>query len=121
MQTDSSAISTWRASRSASEYTATVRMPILRAVLMTRQAISPRFAISIFLNMFSPGSFELQRNISVLAPRILKFLALQHGQRAADALARFVRHDDVVNEAAAAGDEGVGELLAIFLGALGDL
>ena len=35
----------------ASEYTATVAMPILRAVLMTRQAISPRLAISIFLNM----------------------------------------------------------------------
>ncbi|CKZ86521.1 Uncharacterised protein [Mycobacterium tuberculosis] len=51
MKTASSAISTWSASRSASEYTATVLMPIRRAVLMTRQAISPRLAISIFLNM----------------------------------------------------------------------
>jgi len=33
-----------------SEYTATVRIPIVRAVRITRHAISPRFAISIFLN-----------------------------------------------------------------------
>jgi hypothetical protein len=51
MQTDSSASSTCIASLSASEYTATVLMPILRAVLMTRQAISPRLAIRIFLNI----------------------------------------------------------------------
>ena len=51
MQTASSASSTCRAFLSASEYTATVWMPILRAVLMTRQAISPRLAIRIFLNM----------------------------------------------------------------------
>jgi hypothetical protein len=31
-----------------------VAMPILRAVAMTRQAISPRLAIRIFLNIFSP-------------------------------------------------------------------
>jgi hypothetical protein len=30
---------------------ATVDIPILRAVLMTRQAISPRLAINIFLNI----------------------------------------------------------------------
>jgi hypothetical protein len=35
------------ASLSASEYTATVRMPSLRAVLITRTAISPRFAMRI--------------------------------------------------------------------------
>ncbi|EAQ27561.1 hypothetical protein ROS217_23582 [Roseovarius sp. 217] len=29
-------------------------MPILRAVLITRQAISPRLAINIFLNIFRP-------------------------------------------------------------------
>jgi hypothetical protein len=42
--TASSAIATWRAPRSASEKTATVLMPSRRAVLMTRQAISPRLA-----------------------------------------------------------------------------
>src|SRR5271157_5335964 len=51
MQTASSARSTCRAFLSASEYTATVRTPIVRAVLMTRQAISPRLAIKIFWNM----------------------------------------------------------------------
>src|ERR1043165_773766 len=51
MCTASSAISTCSASRSASEYTATVAIPILRAVLMIRQAISPRLAIRMRLNM----------------------------------------------------------------------
>ena len=50
MPTASSAIVTWRLFASASEYTATVRMPIRRAVVITRQAISPRLAISILLN-----------------------------------------------------------------------
>ena len=49
--TASSAISTCSASRSASEKTATVLIPMRRAVLMTRQAISPRLAIRIFLNI----------------------------------------------------------------------
>ncbi len=58
MWTASSAMSTWSASRSASEKTATVLIPILRAVLITRQAISPRLAIRIFLNItpYSPVS-----------------------------------------------------------------
>src|SRR6478752_5048614 len=87
MKTASSASSTWRASRSASEYTATVLMPIILAVLMTRQAISPRLAIRIFSNMFlSPRS---QRDVPVLAPRVFEFLVAQHHQRAADALAGF--------------------------------
>ena len=51
MHTASSARSTWRASRSASEYTATVAMPIFRAVRITRHAISPRLAIRILVNM----------------------------------------------------------------------
>src|SRR5688572_9280494 len=51
MRTASSAMRTCSASASASEWTATVAIPILRAVLMTRQAISPRFAIRIFPNI----------------------------------------------------------------------
>lgn len=43
-QTASSASLTCNASRSASEKTATVFRPIFLAVLITRQAISPRFA-----------------------------------------------------------------------------
>lgn len=50
MQTASSANLTCSASRSASEYTATVLMPASRQARMIRRAISPRFAISTFLN-----------------------------------------------------------------------
>src|SRR5258706_3579323 len=53
MRTASSASRTWRALASASEYTATVATPSRLAVLMTRQAISPRFAIRIFLNILT--------------------------------------------------------------------
>jgi hypothetical protein len=44
----SSAKRTCGLSRSASEYTATVFMPISRAVRITRRAISPLFATSSF-------------------------------------------------------------------------
>src|SRR2546421_1859368 len=47
MRNASSASATWRDRASASEYTATVAMPMRRAVLVTRQAISPRLAIRI--------------------------------------------------------------------------
>ena len=47
---------------SASEHTATVLMPMRLAVLMMRQAISPRLAIRIFLNI---------RRASVLSGAIL--------------------------------------------------
>ena len=46
-----SAIRTCRASASASEWTAMVRIPIARAVRKTRQAISPRLATRTDLNM----------------------------------------------------------------------
>src|SRR2546430_772435 len=46
----SSASATWRDRASASEYTATVAMSMRRAVLATRQAISPRLAIRILAN-----------------------------------------------------------------------
>src|SRR5262249_8631346 len=44
MQTDSSALRTWRASWSAVEYTATVSSPSSRQARITRSAISPRLA-----------------------------------------------------------------------------
>src|SRR5262245_29101825 len=46
MRTASSASRTYGRSASASEYTATARIPIRRAVLITRLAISPRLATS---------------------------------------------------------------------------
>src|SRR5690606_16570653 len=119
MHTASSASSTCSAPASASEYTATVAMPMRRAVRITRQAISPRLAIRIFLNMPPPGRSE--RNVPVLAPRVVELLVLQHRQRAAHALARLVRHDDVVDETARAGHERVGEARLVLGLARGDL
>src|SRR5688572_21960978 len=51
MRTSSSAYRTCRACSSASEYTATVLMPSSRHATIMRMAISPRFAIRIFLNI----------------------------------------------------------------------
>src|SRR4029453_10781408 len=51
MQMSSPAKRTCSACSSASEYTATVLMPSSRQAWITRMAISPRFAIRIFLNM----------------------------------------------------------------------
>src|SRR5690349_14326224 len=122
-----------------------------RAVRMTRHAISPRFAIRIFLNMVNPpprsgggrrprasaggrgcsrrcriapsptlpryaGEGGLERYVRVLLPWVLQLLVAQHGEAAADSAPRAVRHDDVVDEAAARGDERVGEALAVLLG-----
>src|SRR3546814_13721983 len=47
-------MATCGARASASEYTATVAIPIFRAVRITRQAIYPRLAIRIFV-MFIPA------------------------------------------------------------------
>src|SRR5688572_1337373 len=51
MQTAWSAKRTWSAPVSASECTATVAMPSSRHARITRMAISPRLAISTFLNI----------------------------------------------------------------------
>ena len=53
MQTDSSASATYFASRSASECTTTVLMPISRHARWMRSAISPRLAIRILSNSLS--------------------------------------------------------------------
>src|ERR1700716_2188680 len=50
MRNASSASATWSDCLSASEYTAAVAMPMRRAVLATRAAISPRLAIRILAN-----------------------------------------------------------------------
>src|SRR5262245_61819536 len=55
MHQASSANLTCKASRSATECTATVLMPSSRQAQMTRQAISPRLAIRTFLNILQRG------------------------------------------------------------------
>src|SRR5678816_2006560 len=86
-------------------------MPNRFAVLMTRQAISPRLAIRIFLSIRCGRS---ERNVAVLAPRIVDLLRGEHRQRPADALPRLVRLDHVVDVATRAGDERIGELGLVF-------
>src|SRR4051812_7723608 len=59
---------TWRASRSRSEYTATVAMPSSRQVRMTRTAISPRLAMRTLSNRgFVVGCDIAARTVSVRA------------------------------------------------------
>src|SRR5437870_3987914 len=65
MQTSSSAKRTCSECSSASEYTATVLMPSSRHAQMMRRAISPRFAISILLNMKSALLVRLDREQTV--------------------------------------------------------
>src|SRR6476619_6167462 len=55
MHTDSSASITYLASASASEWMATVLMPISRQARWMRSAISPRLAMRIFSNMDAPS------------------------------------------------------------------
>src|SRR5580704_13164479 len=64
MCTASSAARTWRAPASASEYTATVRMPRRRALRKMRQAISPRFATSrLLINVPSPAALHAEHTV----------------------------------------------------------
>src|SRR6185369_11729674 len=65
MHTAWSANLTWSASASAVEYTATDSRPISRHARITRSAISPRFAISTFLNIARSRN-DLEQRLTVL-------------------------------------------------------
>src|SRR5215475_13042395 len=65
MHTAWSANLTWSASASAVECTATDPRPISRHARITRNAISPRFAISTFLNIAYSRN-DLEQCLSVL-------------------------------------------------------
>src|SRR6185295_7466542 len=103
MRRASSASATCRASQSASEYTATVRMPMPRAAVMTRQAISPRLAMRIL------------RNTLLLLPRRLdayRFEILDPGRFALfeerrDAFLAFCGNADLGDALGRVGDQGV--------------
>src|SRR5690606_5119777 len=92
-------------------------MPILRAVLMTRQAISPRLAIRIFLNMARAS----ERNVVVLLPRILELLVTKERERPRNADTRGMRHDDFVDIATLGCDERIEEAVFVGLGVGRDL
>src|ERR1043165_4079136 len=63
MHTASSASRTYLASRSASEYTTTDFTPSSRQARWMRSAISPRFAIRIFLNMPLAALFDDEQGL----------------------------------------------------------
>src|SRR5574341_1026938 len=84
MRRASSARATWRALRSASEYTSTVRTPMARAVAAMRQAISPRLAIRIL-----PNTSRLGRQLGREPARLALF------QERGDTLFSFGRDADL--------------------------
>src|SRR6056297_3885019 len=65
MQTDSSAMPTCLRLRSTVECTATVRMPMVWQARRIRSAISPRLAMTIFLNEAMSGPDHEQRLIEL--------------------------------------------------------
>src|SRR5713226_4459306 len=94
MHTDSSASITYLASVSASEWIATVLMPISRQARWMRSAISPRLAISIFSNMLlldQEKRLAILHRLAVLdqdrlhRPRLVAFDLVQELHRLDDA------------------------------------
>src|SRR3954466_7569826 len=92
MRYASSAISTCSAWASILEWTATVRMARRRHVRMTRQAISPRFAIRILENMASGNRRCVFREDRLRGRRDPGRLALL--EECADAFTAFGRRTD---------------------------
>src|SRR6185295_18061467 len=90
MRNASSAKLTWRAFASASECTAAMPIPMRRAVLATRQAISPRFAIRILRNML--GLSRNPRRLALLEERRDAFLSLGRDADLGDSLRGVVDH-----------------------------
>src|SRR5690606_11446981 len=72
-----------------------------------------------FLSSLIPS--PSQRNVSMLLGRYMHPLVAQGLEGPDDAPPRVVRHDDVVDEAAFGGDEGIGEAVFVILRAPGDL
>src|SRR5471032_3182501 len=103
MRRASSASATWRASRSSSEYTATVRMPMSRAAVMTRQSISPRLATRILRNTL----FLLPRLLDAHRFELFHPIRLSLFQERSDALPAFGRDADLRDPPGGVGDHGV--------------
>src|SRR5260221_14477860 len=103
MRRASSASATWRAPRSASEYTATERMPMARAAAIPRQAISPRLAMRILRNTLLLLLRRLDAHrLEILHPGGLAFL-----QERGDALPALGRDADLGDALRGVGDHGI--------------
>src|SRR5688572_16538281 len=81
MQTLSSARRTCMASASATEWTATVRMPISRQARWMRSAISPRLAIRIFSNILLPALGDDHQRLAELDRLAVLDQDLRHRSR----------------------------------------
>src|SRR5258705_11435784 len=103
MRRASSASATCRASRSASEYTATVRMPMSRAAVMTRHAISPRLAMRILRNTLLP----LPRRLYAHRFEILDPGRFPLFEERRDAFLAFGGNTDLGDSLGGVGDQGV--------------
>src|SRR5437773_2552620 len=112
MCTASSASRTCGARASASLYTATDATPNSRQARMTRSAISPRLAMSTFLNIRARPS---EGNVAVLLGRVPVPLRAQCLQGVDQTRSRVARIDDVVDVAATGSDVRMRELLPILL------
>src|SRR5512140_3351377 len=84
---------------------AAIDTPIFGMSVSTRAALAFR-ALAM--------TFALKRDIPVLAPRIFEFLVLEHYQRAADALARLMRQDHVIDKTACAGHKWIGKAVLVL-------
>src|SRR5687767_12948245 len=94
MRTASSANRTKGASASASEYTATVAMPIRRHVRMTRSAISPRFAIRTLSMERTPATISMPEHAPARRPAERR--RVRRRQRDRDDRPGVARIDDAV-------------------------
>src|SRR5512143_4052314 len=112
MFTASSASRTCGARASASLYTATDATPSSRQARMTRNAISPRLAMSTFLNISACAS---EWNVPVLLRRVPVPLRAQRFQGVDQPWTRVARIDDVIDVAATGRDVRMRELRAILL------
>src|SRR3990170_3826556 len=110
----SSALRTWAASRSSSEYTAMVRSPISLAPRITLTAISPRLATRT-----ESMAGILERDVPVLLGRKRHSLGPQHVEGLDQALARLPRLDDLIDEPPFCRDIRIGERLLVVVDQLG--
>src|SRR5512146_742276 len=112
MCTASSASRTCGARASASLYTATDDTPSSRQARMIRSAISPRLAMSTFVNISAPTS---EWDVPVLFRWVAVPFRSQRLERVDQSRSRIARVDDVVDVSATGSNVRVCELGAVLL------
>src|SRR3972149_5491960 len=110
----SSAVRTWAASRSSSEYTAMVRSPISLAPRITLTAISPRLATRT-----ESMAGILERDVPVLLGRKRHSLGPQHVEGLDQALTRLPGLDDLIDQPSLRSYVWIRERLLVVVDQLG--